>query len=250
MPKLEVQLNEKKALVLEMEKVLRLATRRAEFSELWNLWVQSKSGEWNEEERALNPKLSDIHELPSVSFLLSENEAFTPVTKERFNAKMDCILAERAEFMIKIKNDLARMVTHPSANDLTVDLGILDHAISLFPCSHSSICNQLLPYPAILLHEHYLQMECRWDYFKPKIQPDPNLRSTIEKVLDILCIPKDGPSAAIEELHGRCVCLCGRHLYVDFGTLVILIVVARDEFRAVDYPFLGSPSCSGEHLVR
>lgn len=227
--------------MLQIERDQRLVTRRAEFSKLWISFMQLQSDEWNEEERALNPKLNDIYELPSVSALLSENEACNQVTEDVFILKAHLILAERAELMIKIKRDLAKMLTPsvpPSEDDSAVDLGILDHATSLFPCSRLYSCKQLLPYPAILLHEHSLEEESRWELFKPRIQPKLDLQPTIRKVLDILCISKDGPAAAVKELDGRCVCFCGhpnQGVRVDFGTLVIAIAVGTS--RVAKHPF-------------
>jgi hypothetical protein len=223
-------LEESKAVELHRARQDRLEERKDEFLSIWTEFVE---GTPDTQDRWLMPNFEDACDLPTIEDMLMDDDVQIPVTKEIFLAKLDSILSDVAHFQKTVKRDLVKLLmpnkyvsdtSNPIAGDVDgdVDFTILDDASSLFSCP-TWRCNKLIGFPAIFAHEHVQKVESHWHVVQHAMKPDSTVGPTVSEVLKIFGIPKGTHVAALEELNGRCVCLCGHPEFrapMDFGSLV------------------------------
>ncbi|KIM71320.1 hypothetical protein PILCRDRAFT_757017 [Piloderma croceum F 1598] len=227
-PKLEAILEASKAAELKMARQARLLQRRSELIPIWSKFV---GGMPDTQERWLMPNLVDAGSLPTIADMLMEDD--TPLTEERFFARVDPILSDVGHFQRTVKRDLVKLLTPkknpPKTTSRTadnvegdVDLTVLDNASSLFYCPTWN-CGQLFGFPAIFAHSHVKGASLAWDALKHLIKHAGEAGSIVLQVLKIFGLAKDTHSASLNELDGRCVCLCGHPKFrapMDFIPLV------------------------------
>jgi hypothetical protein len=202
-------------------------------NELLPIWHELVTGLPDAQEQCLMPNFIDACELPTVADMLVDDHVHIPVTEERFLAKLDSILSDVAEFRRKVKIDLVKLLmpaTHPlvttdsTVDDVEqdVDFTILDNVSSLFRCPAWN-CRTLIGFPAIFAHEHVKEYNTRWPILRDRMRPDKDVGPTVLEVLKILGIHDGTPVAALEDLDGRFVCMCGHPKFqapMTFGSLV------------------------------
>jgi len=139
-PKLEVLIAEEKARRLETAKEDRLIAREDEFELFWAYFLANVPSVLR---KNLMPTFYDACELATVVDMLANDDAHTTITKERFLARKEAIVADVAEYQIRIKRELVKLfVSQPTngtgiqdvtsrSEDEEVDFSILDRAAAL-----------------------------------------------------------------------------------------------------------------------
>lgn len=222
-PKIEAILEANKAAELKTARQTRLRQRRDELVYIWTKFVE---GMPDTQERWLMPNFTDACSLPTVADILMEDD--TPLTEERFIARVDPILSDVGHFQRTVKRDLVKLLTpknnspnttSPTADNVEgdVDLTVLDNASSLFYCPIWS-CKRLFGFPAIFGHSHVRNIP--WEVLKHQIKHAGEVGPIVLQVLKIFGLAKD---TYLDDLDGRCVCLCGHPMFrapMDFISLV------------------------------
>jgi len=225
-PKLEALLEEQKVMVMAVARQDRKIQRKIEFSLIWDELVDAMP---DAKERCLMPNINDAWVLSTVANMLAEDDAQIPVTKERFLGRLDSVLSDVAGFQSKVKLDLVKLL--PTVDALKTanpipggpNLTILSDVTSLFCCPWG--CRALIGFPAILAHEHIKDITAEWPSVRNRLKPPTEMGPTVLQALEVFGISKDIPVTALQDLDGRCVCLCGHPKFrapMDFGFLVRL----------------------------
>ena len=237
-PKLEVLIAEEKARRLEAAKQERLIAREDEFELFWEFFLDNLPSVLGKD---LIPTIGDAYELATVVDMLADDDAHATITQERFLARKEDIVADIAEYQIRIKRGLVKLfMSQPAGGTGTqdatsrseneeVDFSILDRAATLFQCDTSN-CHILLPYPDIFDHEHVRELPSFSFMTLSRLQPEPTVVPIAVQLLKALGLPKNTPAAALDSL---LMCFCGHPRYrwpVDFGTLVSVQVAGEARF--------------------
>jgi hypothetical protein len=185
---------------------------------------------------------SDGCDLPTIAAMLYEDNATIPVTEERLLAVLDSVMSavklshmDMKHALIKQLKNAKRFATHwlvppewkAEAEDITVketddadDFNVLDKASSLFRCDTDD-CKDLFGHTTIFDHCHFRSM--KWVHILPRLQHEAEADPVVRMVLKALKLPEDTSLAAVEQLNGRLMCLCGHPDFrkpITFGLLV------------------------------
>lgn len=181
-------------------------------------------------ERSLMPNSVDACNMPPIKAMLSEGNAQIPISKERWLAIIGLIPSEVEKFQAEVKRTLAdhlktkgpqiyvREIQEDASDDC--DLSVLAKATTLFTCQYDR-CNEPIGYPGIFSHIHLNGLT--WSRIIDLLLYEDAVEPTVEMVLKVLGLPEDTSLAAMEELDGRLMCLCGHPRFrepMSFKSLV------------------------------
>jgi len=204
------------------------------------MWAKLLASIPDQEQRRLMPRHSDVYDLPAIAAMLYEDHATIPVTEERWLAVVDSVDSQVKMWQAEVRHDLLLLLKSaknlpphwfltpalkPQAVDVTgdeVDFSVIDKASSLFRCGTYG-CKDLFGHAAIFDHRHFHNR--KWVDILSRLQCEAGTELVVAAVLKNLNLPEDTSLAAMEQLNGRLICLCGHRNSTTFGELVCLILM-------------------------
>lgn len=245
---------------------MRCDERRRELEPMWTEFLTSMP---NQEQRRLMSLHSDACDLPAIAAMLYEDNATIPVTEERWLAIVDSVEFQVTMRQAGVWHDLRQCLKKPKkhwlaapewkteTDDITGeesddddDFTVLEKASSLFRCD--KCYSNLFGHAAIFDHLHFRGK--KWVDILPWLRHEAGTELVVTTVLRALKLPEDTPLAAMEQLNGRLMCLCGHPdfqnptTFGDLVCLVLMLVVFRSS--STKFYLLDPPHNGRKHTVR